>query len=794
MTMSPLYGWGLWGTCLQEIEQKEVDLVSVKTHVEIRGFVAQVSSSLTYLNNYKDPLQVRYKVPVDEGAAVYKFEAHLDGRTITAHCMEKKAAEKVYKDAVKAGQTAVLAREDSNSSDVLNLLLGNLPPGTQAELKLSLVMELKVQTDGGVSFVLPTFLKPRYSPANSPANSFHDTEEIAKGQNIMFVRKQYAYEVKARVVGAHRIAQITSHSELLSVDISEDALSAEVSQCRSSNYDRDWTMLIYYADPYKTHVLRETGDRSGVGLMKDDLLMVNLFPEVPASSFSNKNEVIFVVDRSGSMQGETMQSARATLLLFLKSLPVGCFFNIVSFGSSFSFLFPSGSEMYNEETLAKASALQQNMQADMGGTEIFQPFKAIYSQPPKAGYARQILLISDGSVWNVDQMTELVSRHAHESRVFAVGIGHGASTSLIRGVARAGKGRSEMVFQQDKIQHKVMGLVTSMLQDSVHNVRVSCEVEPTSRVRLVPKVPPIIFGGQHLILYARIPADTVVKSVNIQGSLSSKDLNFVVKDSDIKVVHDEEMSLHRLAARAQINQWQVDQEEDISDDMISLSLATGVISRLTALVGVDHEGNAVAREEKQDCMPHMMMKSRRCGGARLRPMFGSQPKSALFGCSQPESAQAYQLLSGGLHDCTVFGASLGSAEACRGSSKVSSDSVQEDVLCSTEVSADSAAPSPADGDPLMAIVSKQRFDGSWLLEDVAELCGVACAVLGERNPAKTEAAWATALALALLEKRHAEARDQWSLLATKARAFLSGCQEDAQALAEAARALLEARP
>lgn len=45
--------------------------------------------------------------------------------------------------------------------------------------------------------------------------------------------------------------------------------------------------------------------------------------------------------------------------------------------------------------------------------------------------------------------------------------------------------------------------------------------------------------------------------------------------------------------------------------MISLSLATGVISRLTALVGVDHEGNAVAREEKQDCMPHMMMKSRR---------------------------------------------------------------------------------------------------------------------------------------------------------------------------------------
>lgn len=35
-------------------------------------------------------LQVKYVIPVDEGAAVYKFEAHLDGRTIAAQCMEKK--------------------------------------------------------------------------------------------------------------------------------------------------------------------------------------------------------------------------------------------------------------------------------------------------------------------------------------------------------------------------------------------------------------------------------------------------------------------------------------------------------------------------------------------------------------------------------------------------------------------------------------------------------------------------------------------------------------------------------
>ena len=50
---------------------------------------------------------------------------------------------------------------------------------------------------------------------------------------------------------------------------------------------------------------------------------------------------------------------------------------------------------------------------------------------------------------------ELVSRHNHESRVFSVGIGHGASTALVKGIAEAGKGRWEMIVQQDMLQTKV---------------------------------------------------------------------------------------------------------------------------------------------------------------------------------------------------------------------------------------------------------------------------------------------------------------------------------------------------
>ncbi|XP_066948726.1 von Willebrand factor A domain-containing protein 5A-like isoform X5 [Macrobrachium rosenbergii] len=772
-----------------------VTLKAVDIRVTVRGFAARVDASLTYHNATDNALELEFRMPVDEGAAVYKFEAVIGGRKISAQCLEKKKAEKIYKDAVQSGHTAVLAREDALTADTFHLALGNLPGGSQAELQLSMMMELKVKTDGAVSFTLPTVLNPRYCPCDiSPSQH---TESVARTGNseTVIVSEAYTFGINAKVQGGHVIARIASHRESLNVELSDDSMSAEVTQDSGGfKPDHDWSMLVYYTNPYKTHIIRESGERAGTGLMKDDLVMVNLHPEFTEESYSHRNEILFVVDCSGSMHGDRIQSARATLLLFLKSLPTGCYFNVISFGSTYSLLFSDGSQEYTEETLKKALGLHSTIEADMGGTEILQPIKQIYSTPPKPGYARQIILLTDGQVFNVDQVKELVSRHAHETRVFAVGIGDGASTALVYGLARAGRGHAEMVYQQDKLQLKVMGLVRSMLQESAQDVRIIFDVDPPGGIKLIPKNPPIIFGGQHLIMYVRVPTSTEVKSITVSGVVGNAEFKNCYSGSDVVTIHDEEKTLHRLAARAQINEWQIDNEEDVVEDMITLSLATGVVCRRTALVGVDQDMKPVGHNPEA-----LAVFTQPCSrGVSFRSMAAQAAQPTVFDsfCSGASSDSVTQEM---LYQDSCLGASLFSMLKkmrkkiyFNKESPIKSRAERDaDGDMGEEAESVSEGHSPVDcGKNLMSVVSLQKFDGSWTLEDAVKITSLPHLLLAGATTYKNETSWATSVVLAFLETKYSAEKDEWALLANKAQMFIARCGDDVEALMVAARKVL----
>ena len=399
---------------VQKQDGSRIPLESINIHVDVQGFTAHVVASMKYSNKEENPIEAIYIFPLDEQAAVCGFQATIDGRTIIAEVQEKQEARDTYDDAISSGESAFLLEESDESSDIFQISVGNLPPKKEALVELRFVTELSVEAEGRVVFVLPTVLNPRYSPADSAASPSTQIPQAT-------VNSPYSFEFEMKVKAISAISEITSPSNTLRVEVDEtDKNQAEVTLAEAHKFDKDVVVHILTREPFKPQAIIENGvkiegkeDREG--FMANSVVMLNFFPEFKSSESSETGEFVFVVDRSGSMSGSRNNSAKETLLLFLKSLPDGCYFNVVGFGSSYKTLF-NKSQVYNDANLKKATYLATSMQADLGGTEILRPLEWVFSQTPVKGHPRQLFLLTDGEVGNTEQVISLVQKHSKTTR------------------------------------------------------------------------------------------------------------------------------------------------------------------------------------------------------------------------------------------------------------------------------------------------------------------------------------------------------------------------------------------
>jgi von Willebrand factor type A domain len=97
----------------------------------------------------------------------------------------------------------------------------------------------------------------------------------------------------------------------------------------------------------------------------------------------------------------------------------------------------------------------------MGGTEILEPLKKIYSETSNNDYPRYIFLLTDGEVSNTEEVIDLIRSNTDSTKVYSVGIGSSCSKELIKGAAEAGQGKCEFVEDNETefSREKVMALL-----------------------------------------------------------------------------------------------------------------------------------------------------------------------------------------------------------------------------------------------------------------------------------------------------------------------------------------------
>ena len=298
------------------------------------------------------------------------FTCHIGFRIIKGVVKEKAKAREVFEEAVSRGETAGLLAQGP-TSDVFSTTLGNIPAGEKILVEITYMGELKHDMAAdGVRFTLPTKISPRYgnvslSTTQDNPTALTDTGGIKVVVDAFLDKGSFIRELRSP---SHPIAVTigsTSKGE------TENPIPSQASATLSlglSKLDRDFVLEIIHRGAATPRALLETYPT----LPGQRALMMTLVPSFAVQQ--SRPEIIFVTDRSGSMQGKIATLVSA-IKVFLKSLPVGLLFNICSYGSTYSFLWPK-SQAYSEDSLAQVIRHVREFDAGYGGTETLSAIRA----------------------------------------------------------------------------------------------------------------------------------------------------------------------------------------------------------------------------------------------------------------------------------------------------------------------------------------------------------------------------------------------------------------------------------
>ncbi|XP_028392596.1 von Willebrand factor A domain-containing protein 5A-like [Dendronephthya gigantea] len=795
-----------------------IPLKSLSVRAFLQGYVVGFRSTLTYENNTSIPLEVFFRTPVDDSYAVVGLEATIDGRKVQAKVQEKEKAKEMYKEAISQGKTAAFGEE--KKGDIFSLVLGNLPPGENAVLQLTMVGELAVEPDGAVRFVLPTVLKPRYTPLGSTDPLAPETSTSGSA-TVHHATGPPVYEFEMVINGAPSIAEVTSPSH----EIHVENTGQNINVCLAEEKQTDIVILIRSKEVHKPLVIVEPGMSNGENdFQKSTAVMVSFFPEFKGDSscLQAACEFVFVVDRSGSMEGSYIRDAAQTLLLFLKSIPEGCYFNVIGFGSRYEKLFPE-SVPYDQKNLEKAVQHAENLQADLGGTELFDPLKYIYSHDPMKGLPRQVFVLTDGSISNTESVIKLVAKNSTNSRCFSFGIGSGASSTLVKGIGRSRK----RLLQNSSLQEErngqesqpsftacagkaiicctfqVISSLKKAMQPAVTNTQVSYTTPAGVTVTSVPKGSlPAIFIGERLIVYAILhhsslssetQEGTVCLTGDLLGAKVEHNMRFQVPLAVTKDNMSQVSTIHHLAAKRSIKE--MESSNDSSPEIKQLSCDSNVISSQTAFIAIDEERKKAVKGSLQtwDILPdehHMetfWYKTTKRSRFR-RPV----NDSCVYGESDTHFKSLRKRFKRSSSPISAPAASYPAEQLSRPTKQSithSSSSLPNIVLTRFSESPwppppqmamyeTSSSESTATENPLATIISLQLASGAWKMstflsdviskttEEIKDACPVSC-------EGDMESIWATIIVLTYLQLRQSNFKDEWELIALKAETWLT---------------------
>jgi len=557
----------------------QLPLESTSAVANISGVIADVRVTQVYKNEGKRPLEAIYVFPASTRAAVYGMKMTVGTRVITAQIRKREEARQEYEQAKQQGKSASLLEQQR--PNVFQMNVANILPGDVITVELSYT-ELLVPMEGVYEFVYPTVVGPRYS--NQPADTSSPSERWIQNPYLhQGESPHYAFDITVNLNAGMPVKEITSPSHKVKVSYDGPSIAAaKLDQAEKYGGNRDY-IFQYRLDGRQI----ESGLLLYKGEKENFFLLMMQPPRRVTTAQIPKREYIFIVDVSGSMHGFPLDISKTLLKDLISGLRPTDTFNVL--------LFAGGSTVLSEKSLP---ATQENIgkaisvidsQKGGGGTELLPALKRAFALPKGEGYARTVVIATDGYVTVEEEAFDLIRKNLGNANMFPFGIGSSVNRHIIEGMARVGMGEPFVVTKKEEALEQAERLRRLIQSPVLTNIEIdfdtfqAYDVEPPGIPDVLAERPVIVFGKWRGRPQGRITLKGVSGDKPYTDTIEVKSVNPVNENSALRYL----WARHRIALLSDYNRLRPDDER--IQEVTSLGLAYNLLTAYTSFVAVDTE-------------------------------------------------------------------------------------------------------------------------------------------------------------------------------------------------------------
>ncbi|MEZ5660025.1 MAG: marine proteobacterial sortase target protein [Burkholderiaceae bacterium] len=558
-------------------------LQSSRVRLRIAGNAVRARIVQRFENPGSEWRDAVYQFPLPEDAAVDALSLKIGERLITGEIREKQAARRTYDQARQSGRRAAMVSQQR--PNMFTADVANIGPGDMIEIVIEYQQALGLR-DTGWTLRLPTVIAPRYE-------TVPDDGAVHTGlpqPPTILDRDPRANRLMLELDLMPGLPVTRPESPSHAIMVSDQALPSAGGPLTPHGYrvsftgealaDRDFVLNwrpLPASEPEPTLQL-ETHEGQAYGLLT----------VAPADSLAQDarqaREIVFVIDTSGSMHGDSIAQAKAALTFALERLHADDRFNIIRFNDRYETLFPD-SRAADARHLARARRFVSSLQAD-GGTEMRAALERALLPAIPAGMLSQVVFITDGAVGNEAALFGIVDNLLGQRRLYTVGIGSSPNSYFMRQAAVAGRGSFTMIEAGHRVEATMARLFRQLGEPVLTNLRLRDEhgeiVATRDPLRDLHAGDPILTALQ----FESPPA-----ALTLEGERGGRPWQ-----REIAIVQAADVGVHKLWARAELERLgaALRREHDDAERRESLrgeavaALRHGLVSAYTSLVAVDH--------------------------------------------------------------------------------------------------------------------------------------------------------------------------------------------------------------